>query len=89
MSKENTKTEIVSTEQVFLGREHVRFLEDIITQLKTMNKYKVTKSQIMRLLIEGAMRRPLTLAKVTNEDELRQALTDDDGTEATHIRKND
>jgi hypothetical protein len=89
MSKENTKTEIVNTEQVFLGREHVRFLDDIIGQLKSMNNYKVTKSQIMRVLIECAMRRPLELSEISNEDELRQALGVEDGEEATRIRKND
>ena len=76
MAKEQTKTEIVNTETIFLGREHVRFLEDLIERVKDKNNYKITKSQIMRLLIEGAMRRTFELKGVTNEDQLRQILTD-------------
>ena len=84
--KENTKTEIVVTESVYLGREHTRFLGEVIQQLQDECGYKSTKSQLIRLLVEGAMRRHFSFTKVTNEDELRQALNSSSG-DATRIIK--
>lgn len=85
-AKENTKTEIVMSENVLLGREHVRFLDDLIASLQKDSGYKATRSQIIRLLIEGGMRRTLKSKGIKNEDELRQMLNAGGG-EATRIAK--
>jgi hypothetical protein len=85
--KENTKTEIVLTENVMLGREHVRFLEETMQKLERESGYKTTKSHILRLLIEGAMRRHLTYKNIHNEDELRMRLNTNSPDEATRISK--
>ncbi len=87
MADEQTKTDIVRTETVYLGNEHVRFLDDVVKKLETKSAYKATKSQLIRLLIECAMRRTLNLDAVTNEDELRQKLDMPSEGEPTRIQK--
>ena len=67
MSQENTKTEIVETETVFLGREHVRFLEETINKIQKASSYKTSKSQLIRLLIECSMERAIHYDGITNE----------------------
>ena len=62
-------------------------LEDVVDKLKTQSDYKATKSQIIRLLVEGAMRRTLYFDGIKNEPELRQMLTTPESAEPTRIKK--
>ena len=85
---ENTKTEIVNTETVYLGKEHLHFLDSTIQKLTDASGYKSTKSQIIRLLVEGAMRRTMDFHGVESEADLRQRLNSIDDSEPPRIRKN-
>lgn len=73
--KEQTKTEILINESVLLGKEHVRFLEDLVERIDAEAGYRATKAQVIRLLVEGAMRRNYRFNNIKNETELRQALS--------------
>jgi len=77
MSKKErtTQTEILSNESVLLGKEHLRFLEDLIGTIREQSAYRATKAQLIRLFIETGMRRTYQFQSVKTEAELRQALS--------------
>ena len=86
MTDENTKTEIVTSENVMLAREHLKFLDQVVEQLNILSNYRTTKSQIIRLLIEGAMEKEFNFSKVNSESDLKLALNDSEYAAETRIQ---
>lgn len=86
MSKESSRTQIVLTETIYLGREHLQFLDNVIKKLKKTCNYKASRSQIMRLLLEIAMDRDFEYDEIHTENDLRRMIEEAEPAEPTNVR---